>query len=56
MTQPANAFIFKVAEMRNAQREYFKTRSVEWLNRSKKLEKEVDTILASLTTPQKTML
>lgn len=52
----ANAFIMKVAEMRNAQREYFKTRTPEWLNRSKKLEKEVDALIASLTTPQKSML
>jgi hypothetical protein len=31
-----------VAEMRNAQREYFKTRASDWLTAAKKLEKQVD--------------
>ena len=36
------AFFDKVSEMREAQKEYFKTRSSAALNRSKALEKEID--------------
>ena len=35
----------KVAEMRIAQRTYFSTRSAAWLERSKKLEREVDEMI-----------
>ena len=35
-------FFEKVSEMRDAQKEYFKTRSNASLNKSKKLEKEID--------------
>lgn len=56
MTQAANGFILKVAEMRTAQKEYFKTRDNQWLNQSKKLEREVDKMLASLASPQKDLL
>jgi hypothetical protein len=56
MTQPANAFIMKVAEMRNAQRDYFKNKTPERLERAKKLERDVDSLLASITTPQKSMI
>ena len=35
-----------VVAMRDAQRNYFQTRSNTWLNRSKALEKRVDEILA----------
>ena len=35
-------FFEKVSEMRDAQKEYFSTRSSASLNKSKKLEKEID--------------
>jgi hypothetical protein len=35
-------FTTLVMEMRTAQRQYFKTRSTDWLHRSKELEREVD--------------
>lgn len=35
-------FFNKVEKMRDAQREYFKTRSSHYLTTSKRLEKEVD--------------
>jgi hypothetical protein len=35
-------FIELVREMRNAQKEYFKTRSRDLLSKSKQLEKQVD--------------
>ena len=38
-------FADKVSAMREAQKEYFKYRSKETLQRSKQLEKEVDEIL-----------
>lgn len=38
----AKEFFDKVAEMRNAQKQYFKTRSQDWLIASKTLEREVD--------------
>ena len=34
-----------VQKMREAQKQYFKTNSSEWLDKSKALEKQVDTIL-----------
>lgn len=37
-----NAFVLLVAEMRDAQKAYFRTRSKEYLNRSKNLERVVD--------------
>lgn len=39
-------FFDKVSEMREAQKEYFKTRSSAALNRSKALEKEIDDEIA----------
>ncbi|GAB4140998.1 MAG: hypothetical protein Kow0040_29520 [Thermogutta sp.] len=39
-----------VAEMRHAQREYFRTRSNTALNRARKAEKAVDAILADAAT------
>lgn len=42
----AKAFFGKVAAMRNAQKEYFKSRSRTALERSKALEKEVDAEIA----------
>ncbi len=51
-----NNFIEKVAEMREAQRQYFKTRDTTWLNKSKALEREVDKMLASIANNQPAML
>ena len=45
-------FVATVSEMRNAQKSYFRTRSPEFLNRSKKLEKEVDNAVADFYDPQ----
>ena len=45
-------FIELVREMRAAQKEYFKTRSKEVLNRSKELERKVDTELQSINNTQ----
>ena len=39
--------------MREAQKEYFRTRDVNVLRRSKALEKRVDTLLAEYDNPQK---
>lgn len=52
----ANLFIEKVAAMRYAQRDYFKTRDKEALILSKKLEKEVDALLAAIITPKKSII
>lgn len=38
----ARQFFDLVATMRNAQREYFRTRDKEWLLKSKDLERQVD--------------
>ena len=48
-------FIELVREMRNAQKEYFKTRSKDVLNRSKELERKVDTELQSINNTQQTL-
>ena len=40
-------FADKVSQMREAQKEYFKYRTKEALQRSKQLEKEVDDILGN---------
>ena len=45
-------FVAKVSEMRNAQKSYFRTRSPEFLNRSKSLEREVDKCIAEFYDPQ----
>ena len=39
----AKEFYDKVVQMRHAQKQYFKTRSKEWLSKSLTLEKEIDT-------------
>lgn len=41
-----------VKEMRTAQKNYFKTREVYWLQESKKLEKRVDTFLENIDAPE----
>ena len=38
----SNEFIKLVAQMREAQRNYFKTRDRSWLGKSKALERQVD--------------
>jgi hypothetical protein len=48
-------FIELVREMRNAQKEYFKTRSKDVLNRSKELERKVDAELQSINNTQQTL-
>lgn len=45
----AREFFEKVAAMRQAQRDYFKTRDKEVLIRSKQLEKEVDDEIKRVT-------
>lgn len=45
----AREFFEKVAEMRRAQRDYFKTRDKDTLIRSKTLEKEVDDEIKRVT-------
>lgn len=45
--------ITAVKAMREAQKEYFRTRDVNVLRRSKALEKRVDTLLAEYDNPQK---
>lgn len=42
----AKEFFNKVAVMREAQKQYFKSRSSIYLNASKKLEKEIDQEIA----------
>lgn len=46
--------ISAVRAMREAHKEYFRTRDVNVLRRSKALEKRVDTLLAEYDNPQKT--
>lgn len=49
-------FVELVREMRNAQKEYFKTRDKNVLQRSKELERKVDSFLAQLVINQQTSL
>ena len=44
-----------VARMRQAQREYFKTRNASWLRLSKDLERQVDARLAGDTSSEGTL-
>lgn len=48
-------FIALVLEMRAAQKEYFKTRSKDVLNRSKELERKVDAELQNINDKQQTL-
>ncbi len=45
-------FVEKVSQMRNAQRSYFRTRSHELLEQSKRLEREVDKAIDAFYNPQ----
>lgn len=51
-----NEFIELVREMRNAQKEYFKTRDKSVLLKSKELERKVDSFLAWQVINQQTTL
>jgi hypothetical protein len=48
-------FIELVRQMRTAQKEYFKTRTKDALNRSKELERKVDAELQSINDTQQTL-
>jgi hypothetical protein len=48
-------FIELVRQMRSAQKEYFRTRSKDVLNRSKELERKVDAELQSINNTQQTL-
>ena len=45
-------FVKLVADMREAQRNYFKTRDRSWLDKSKALERRVDNQIAAMNNPQ----
>ena len=44
-------FVALVREMRQAQKEYFKTRDRDVLNRSKSLERQVDKAIEAMNAP-----
>ncbi len=48
-------FFLLVQMMRDAQKEYFRTREIDKLQESKRLEKEVDKALLELLTGQTTL-
>lgn len=48
----SNEFVKLVADMREAQRNYFKTRDRSWLDKSKALERQVDNQIAVMNNPQ----
>ena len=48
----SNEFVKLVAQMREAQRNYFKTRDRSWLGKSKALERQVDNQIAATNNPQ----
>ena len=45
-------FEYTVLQMRNAQRDYFRTRSMDALRESKALERQVDEMLEEMQNPQ----
>ena len=47
-TEMMDEFVKTVQEMRNAQKEYFKTRDKAILAKSKELERKVDNMLSNL--------
>lgn len=51
-----NEFIELVREMRDAQKEYFRTRDKNVLQRSKELERKVDTYISQRVINQQTSL
>ena len=51
-----NEFTELVRDMRNAQKEYFKTRDKNVLQRSKELERRVDTYISQQVINQQTSL
>lgn len=48
----SNEFVKLVAQMREAQRNYFKTRDHSWLAKSKALERQVDNLIMVMNNPQ----
>lgn len=48
----SNEFVKLVAQMREAQRNYFKTRDRSWLAKSKALERQVDNLIMVMNNPQ----
>ena len=48
----AKSIVDAVEKMRHAQREYFRTRSQDWLRESKALERSVDKMIADFRNPQ----
>ena len=48
-------FVSLVSEMRQAQKEYFRTRSTSALQRSKQLEKKVDAAIRQAQSPQQVL-
>jgi hypothetical protein len=51
-----NEYMQLVREMRNAQKEYFKTRDKNVLQRIKELERKIDVFIAPLVINQQTTL
>ena len=47
----SNEFVKLVAQMREAQRNYFKTRDRSWLAKSKALERQFDNQIAAMNSP-----
>lgn len=47
-----NEFEKLVMDMRNSQKEYFKTKYANWLKRSKELESKVDQHLRNINQPK----
>lgn len=45
-------FVKLVAQMREAQRNYFRTRDHSWLDKSKALERQVDNQIMVMNNPQ----
>ena len=52
----SNEFVKLVAQMREAQRNYFKTRDRSWLVKSKALERQDDNQIAAMNNPQQDLL
>ena len=48
----SNEFVKLVSDMREAQRNYFKTRDRSWLEKSKALERQVDNQISAMNNPQ----
>ena len=51
MAERNDVFFDKVMRMRNAQKQYFKTKQPDWLRRAMVLEKEVDSMISDRVNP-----